>query len=84
LDRPFWAVFLSIAIIGTITWLAIFEHNYHPRMHRYSKNVTILEIGESELDFNNPLAALKPQDGHNGPTSLPGKGELATEGGTIS
>ena len=31
-DRPFWAVFLTIAIIGTITWLAIFEHNYHPRI----------------------------------------------------
>ena len=25
----FWAGFLSTAIIGTITWLAIFEHNYH-------------------------------------------------------
>ena len=28
-DRPFWVLFLTIAIIGTITRLAIFEHNYH-------------------------------------------------------
>ena len=40
LDRSFWVVFLSIAIIGTITWLAIFEHNYHPRLYRYNEEVT--------------------------------------------
>jgi len=28
-DKSSWTVFLTIAIIGTITWLAIFEHNYH-------------------------------------------------------
>jgi len=42
LDRPFWAVFLSIAIIGAFTWLAIFEHNYLPRIYRYNGDVTIL------------------------------------------
>jgi hypothetical protein len=57
LDRPFWAVFLSIAIIGSITWLAIFEHNYHPRIHRYSEDVTILQVEGSELDFNHLLGA---------------------------
>jgi len=31
-DRTPWIVFLTIAIIGAITWLAIFEHNYHPRI----------------------------------------------------
>jgi len=36
LDRSFWAVFLSIAIIGAFTWLAIFEHNYHPRIYKYT------------------------------------------------
>jgi len=35
----FWAVFLSIAIIGTITWLAIFEHNYHPRIYRLNEDL---------------------------------------------
>jgi len=54
LDRPFWTVFLTIAIIGAITWLAIFERNYHPRIYRYNRQLTILEIGESELDFNHP------------------------------
>jgi len=39
LDKPFWAVFLSIAIIGAITWVAIFEHNYHPRIYRYGEEV---------------------------------------------
>jgi len=53
-DRSFWAAFLSIAIIGTITWLAMFEHNYHPRIYRYSEDVTILQVGDSELDFNHP------------------------------
>jgi len=57
LDRSFWAVFLTIAIIGTITWLAILEHNYHPRIYRYSDEVTIVEAGESELDFNHPEGA---------------------------
>jgi len=57
LDRPFWALFLSIAIIGTITWLAIFEHNYHPRIYRYGEDVTILQMGDSELDFNHPPEA---------------------------
>ncbi len=54
LDRSFWAVFLSIVIMGAITWLAIFEHNYHPRIYRYSEDVTILQVGGSELDFNHP------------------------------
>ena len=49
MDRLFWAVFLTIATIGSITWLAIFEHNYHPRIHRYSEDVIILQVGESEL-----------------------------------
>jgi len=51
LDRSFWAVFLAIAIIGTITWLAIFEHNYHPRIYRYNEEVTMPQVGESELDL---------------------------------
>jgi len=54
LDRTFWAVFFSMAIIGSITWLAIFEYNYHPRIYRYSRDVTIVQVGESELDFNHP------------------------------
>jgi len=53
-DRSFWAVFLTIAIIGTITWLAIFQHNYHPRIYRYNEDVTIVQVGESELDLNHP------------------------------
>jgi len=57
LDKPFWALFLSIAIIGTITWLAIFEHNYRPRIYRYSEHVTILQVGDSELDLNHPEGA---------------------------
>jgi len=44
--RSFWAVFLSIAIIGTITWLAIFEHNYHPRIYRSSEGAAISLLGE--------------------------------------
>lgn len=51
-DRSFWAVFLWIAIIGTITWLAIVEYNYHPRTYRYSEDVTILQMRDSELDFH--------------------------------
>jgi len=71
-DRPFWAVFLSIAILGTAIWLAIFEHNYHPRIYRCDEAVTILEVGDSELDFNHPLATLKRQDDQSSPTYLPG------------
>ena len=41
-------------VIGTITWLAIFEYNYRPRIYRYNEDVTILQVGESELDFNHP------------------------------
>jgi len=52
LPSSFWRVFLSIAIIGAITWLAIFEHNYHPRIYRYNEEVTILQVGDSELDLN--------------------------------
>jgi len=40
LDRPFWAVCLTVAIIGTITWVAIFEHNFHPRIYTYGEDVT--------------------------------------------
>ena len=54
LDRLFWAAFLSIAIIGAITWLAILENNYHPRIYRYSEDVTILQVGEGELDLDHP------------------------------
>ena len=57
MDRPFWAVFLTIAIIGTVTWLVIFKHNYHPRIYRHSEDVTVLQVGESELDFNHPPGA---------------------------
>jgi len=32
--------------------LAIFEHNYHPRIYRHNEDVTILQVGDSELDFN--------------------------------
>jgi len=42
-QRSFLAMFLAIAIIGTITWLAIFEHNYHPRIYRYSEEVASSE-----------------------------------------
>jgi len=51
-DTSFRAVFPTIAIIGTITWLAIFEHNYHPRIYSYNEDVTILQAGDSEQDFN--------------------------------
>jgi len=46
-----------MAIMGTITWLAIFEHNYHPRIYRDKEEVTILEVADSELDFNHPAGA---------------------------
>jgi len=36
LDKPSRSIFLTIAIIGAITWLAIFEHNYHPRIYKYT------------------------------------------------
>jgi len=48
---------LTIAIIRTITWSAIFEHNYHPRIYRYNEDVMILQMGESELAFNHPPGA---------------------------
>jgi len=35
----------------------IFEHNYHPWIYRYNQDVTILEVGDSELDFNHPEGA---------------------------
>ena len=41
-DKSSWTVFLAIAIIGTITWLAILEHNYRPRIYRCNEEVTIL------------------------------------------
>lgn len=31
-DRSFWAISMAIIMIGSITWRAIFEHNYHPRI----------------------------------------------------
>lgn len=57
-DRTFWAIFLSIAILGITVWLAIFQYNYHPRIYRYAEGVTVLQVGESELDFNHPEGAL--------------------------
>ena len=50
----FWSISLAIAIIGAITRLAILEHNYHPRTYRYREEVTMLQVGEAELDFNHP------------------------------
>ncbi|MGB5932410.1 MAG: hypothetical protein WBH57_05020 [Anaerolineae bacterium] len=32
-DRPFWAAFQGIPTGESMIWLAIFEHNYHPRIH---------------------------------------------------
>lgn len=29
MDKSFGAVFLGMAILGTITWVAIFEHTYY-------------------------------------------------------
>jgi hypothetical protein len=54
-DRPFCPLFL--AIIGAITWLVTLEHNHHPRIYRYSEDVTILRVGDSKLDFNLPESA---------------------------
>lgn len=56
-DRTFWVVFLFVAIFGTTIWLAIFEHNYGFRIYRSSEHVTILQIGDSELDLNHPEGA---------------------------
>ena len=57
LDRSFCGVLLAIAIIGTMTWIAVFEHNYHPRIYRYNEKGTILQVRDSELDFNHPEGA---------------------------
>lgn len=56
-NRAFRAVFLVIAILGIAIWLAIFEYNYHPRLYRYNADVMILQVGDSELDFNHPAGA---------------------------
>ena len=48
----FWAVFLAIAILGIAIWLAIFEHDFHPRIYGYNEEATILQVGGSELEFN--------------------------------
>lgn len=52
-DKLLWALFLAVAIIGAITGLAVFEHNYHPRIYRHSEEVTILQGGEW-VNFNHP------------------------------
>ena len=57
LDRTFWAVFLAVAILGIAIWLTIFEYNYHPRIYKYSRDVIIIQVGDSELDFNHPPGA---------------------------
>jgi len=36
---------------------AIFRHNYHPRIYRYGEEATMLQMGESELDFKDPGGA---------------------------
>ncbi|MGB5932201.1 MAG: hypothetical protein WBH57_03920 [Anaerolineae bacterium] len=51
-DRAFWAVFLAIATLGIDIPLVIFEHNYLPRIYRHSKHVAIVQIGDSELEFD--------------------------------
>jgi len=38
--------------------LAILEHNYHPRIYRHNEEVTILQVGNSELGFNHPPGTL--------------------------
>jgi len=45
---------IVLLIIATLVWLAILEHNYHPRIYDYNGIATILQVGESELDFNHP------------------------------
>lgn len=42
-----------VEIIGC----AILEYIYHPRIYRYSEDITILQVGDSELDFNHPRGA---------------------------
>ncbi len=37
--------------------MSIFDHNYHPQIYRYNEDVTILQVGDSELDFNYPKGA---------------------------
>jgi hypothetical protein len=37
---------------GKLPFLGIFEHNYHPRIYRGNEDATILQVGDSELDFN--------------------------------
>lgn len=59
----FWAMFLSIAIIGTITWLDIFEHNYHPRIYR----------------LNEDLPERSASGGREGEGIYPSGGELGSE-----
>jgi len=73
-----WSIFFAIAIIGTITWLAIFEHNYHPRIYRCNEEVTILQVGESELDFNHPEGTFSIW-WQSGRRHLPPGGELGGE-----
>lgn len=53
-DGAFWAVFLAIAVLRTAIWLAIFEHNYYPRIYRYKADITIVQVGDSELGLNHP------------------------------
>jgi len=50
----------GFAVVGAITWLAIFEHNYDPRIYRYGQEVTILEVGDSEPEFDRPPGAPDP------------------------
>lgn len=57
-DRAFCGVFLAIGILGIAIWGVTFEHNYHPRIYRYGPEVTILQVGDSELDFNHPAGGL--------------------------
>jgi len=54
-------MFVSIPIIGTITWLAIFEHNYHPPIYRYSEEVTILRVGE-RAGLHSCAGSVKPDN----------------------
>ncbi len=56
-DKPFWVVFLAIAILGIAIWLTAFEHNFPSRIYRYSEDMTILRVGDSELEFNHPPGA---------------------------
>lgn len=43
-----------IFAIGMITWLAILENSYHPWIYRCSQDVSILEVGEGELELSQP------------------------------